>query len=134
MYILLITLTIAYLIPFTLPLQYFLGGNGTIPYPNPPALLVLLFIKQRASEQAIIGVLFHFLEPARSGLHNFLFSQEASESIFVKSPLHKHWDTGVISTRWLVIVVFFFSFLFYHCFFLAPRLIENDEWELDGRP
>ena len=60
LYILLITLTIAYLISFTLPLQYLLGGKGKIPSPNASALLLLLFIKQRASEQATIGVFFLF--------------------------------------------------------------------------
>lgn len=76
-YILLIILTIAHLITFTLHLHYPWARQGT----RLLALLLLFIIKQRASEQAIIGVLiFHvFLEPARSILTIF-FS------------LRRHWE------------------------------------------
>jgi hypothetical protein len=35
---------------------------------------------------------------------------------------------------WLACVLDFSFFSFFFIAFFAPRLTENDEWELDGRP
>ena len=106
-YILLITLTIAYLISFhILSLRCSLGGKGETTSPN---LLPYFFCSsiQRASEQAIIGV-FSFPWSRRASRSNtFYFCQERHLHAFSK-PLHMHWEPGVLSTRWLVL--FFLSF------------------------
>ena len=133
LYILLITLTIAYLISFTLPLQSSSGGKVKIPSPN---TLLYFFFRSSSSVQASrqpSAFFLIFLEPARSGLHNFFSPQEALESILFN---HLCMSIGIPELFRLdgFVVVCLFSFLFYHCFFLASRLIENDEWELDGRP
>lgn len=101
------------------------GREGEASSPNPS--LYFFVIEQRASEQAIIGVLFIFFWSRRALRHFsfFLFSQEASESIF-QLPLHKHWEPGVFFStlliclpfglRWLVV---FFFLSFDHCFFCS---------------
>ena len=79
------------------------------------------------------------LEPARFGSHIFLFLQEASESIFLILCIsigRLEFFSPLIAFRPLMACCccFLLSLPFYHCFFFAPRLIENYEWELDGRP
>ena len=104
-------------------LAIILGREGEDNFPEYSALLLLSFIKQRASEQATIGVFFFiFLEPARSGLHNFFSPQEALESILfnhlcmsIGIPEFLDWLFCCFSTRWLLVVFFFLS-SFYHCF------------------
>lgn len=62
-YILLITLTIAYLISFTLPLQYFRAAKGRTSFSTPSASL-LLFIKlacKRAGKYRRFLLFFFFL-------------------------------------------------------------------------
>lgn len=122
LYILLITLTIAYLISFTLPLQSSSGGKVKIPSPN---TLLYFFFRSSSSVQASrqpSAFFLIFLEPARSGLHNFFSPQEALESILfnhlcmsIGIPEFLDWLFCCFSTRWLVVVFFFLSF-FYHCF------------------
>ena len=119
LYILLITLTIAYLISFTLPLQSSSGGKGRITSPN---TLLYFFFRSSSSVQASRQPSAFFLEPARSGLHNFFSPPEALESILfnhlcmsIGIPEFLDWLFCCFSTRWLLVVFFFLS-SFYHCF------------------
>lgn len=122
-YILLITLTIAYLISFTLPLHYPWAGKG-----RGSLLYFFCLSDQRASEQAIIGVVLFALEPARSNTI-FPFLKDASESI---SKTHLCISIGkpefsfFLSIRMACYFYYFACllsvFLFLHCFFLALLL------------
>lgn len=113
LYILLITLTIAYLISFYSSLAVFPGRKGEITFPK-CFCFASSFVHQAACKRAgnhrrSSSI---FPEPARSGHHNFPSSQEASESIF-QVPLHEHWDPGVFldSMACCCCFLLFFSFL-----------------------
>lgn len=102
-----------------------LGREGEDTFPEYSALLLLSFIKQRASEQATIGVLSHFSGAGALWTSQFLLSSRGIGKHFVQSPLHEHWDPGVSRLALLLLFdsmacccCFLLSFLFLSLLFL----------------
>ena len=94
-----------YLISFTLPLQYFLGGKGKNIFPNPSALL-LLFIKP-ACKRAGKYRRFCFLLWSRRApsVTSFPFSRGIRKHFLNTFALAL--GNSEFSTRWLVVLFFF---------------------------
>jgi hypothetical protein len=157
----LITLTIAHpSISLLFPLQYLSGWEGEETAPD-SLLLPSSFVTHQRCKRAS-NPAFLLSTWSRRAPNNPNFPQreirKASGRHSCCEPLHKHWETGVFEnqlvaffcfvltllwgfstpniytdqTRWLVFL-FAFPFLLI-LLYPYPRLTENDEWTLDGRP
>lgn len=104
----------------------------------PKSFCFTSFVRQpsvQASRQTSAFLFLITLEPACSGITTFVFPEEASiGKHFLLDLCISIGSTGVPRFAWSLSFLFYLLSFPFIIAFRAPRLIENDEWELDGRP